>query len=101
MAFATHVILNLPGRVSKEGLNEAQSLFDTALTFLDSCEPITGTDKPSHNTVIVRVSSVCGDFGAVRPLYLVFIIHESEQRSILISSVIQSLLYEYVLSKLS
>jgi hypothetical protein len=52
-------------------------------------------------TVVVGVSSLCGDFGVVRPLYLVFITHESGQHSILISSVIQSLLYEYVLSQLN
>jgi len=52
-------------------------------------------------TVVVVVSSVCGDFGAVRRLNLMFIIYESEQHSILISLVIKSLLYEYVLSQLS
>jgi hypothetical protein len=34
--------------------------------------------------VVIGISSVCGDFGAVRQLYLVFIIHESEYRSTLI-----------------
>jgi hypothetical protein len=48
----------------KEGLDEAQSLFDTALTFLDSCEPITSTDKPSHNTKVPALSRQPCDSGS-------------------------------------
>ena len=48
----------------KEGLDEAQSLFDTVLTFLDSCEPITGTDKPSHNTKVPALSRQPCDSGS-------------------------------------
>jgi hypothetical protein len=48
--------------------------------------------SPTMRTVVIGVGSVRGDFGAVRQLYMVFIIHESGHRSTLIESDTKSFL---------